>query len=39
MKETKEWKVFRNRFKAANIIQEHNYTTFDHEGIIVFVLN
>jgi hypothetical protein len=39
MKEINEWKIFDNRYKTRNIIVTDNYTTFDHNGIKIFILD
>ena len=36
---TGQWQIFKNRFISNNIIQNNDYSTYDHKGIKVFVLN
>lgn len=37
--EVSEWRIYKNNLDIGNIIQTTNYSTFDHEGVIVFILN
>jgi hypothetical protein len=37
--EVKEWSLFADNFKVGNIVQTNNYSTFDHNGVKIFILN
>lgn len=37
--EVNKWRVFKNNFKVGNIIQTKIYSTSDHNGLKIFILN
>ena len=39
IKERNEWRIFDKRYKTENIIVTNKYTTFDHNGTKIFILD
>jgi len=39
MKEVNKWKIKEDKFNVGNIIEDDTYTTFDHQGLKIFILN
>jgi hypothetical protein len=39
LNEVNEWTIFDNSYKAKNITSNYAYTTFDHKGVKIFILN
>lgn len=39
MQEVNKWKIKEDKFRVGNIVKDDTYTTFDHQGLKIFILN